>query len=55
MFLNHNISDLNFDTPFKYASSFLSILLLILLAIAIGIETLLIRANQGKYKLAEFQ
>jgi hypothetical protein len=49
-----NISDLNFETPFKYASSVLSIVVLVILAIAIGIEIYLIRANQGGLKLEEF-
>ena len=44
-----NISDLNFDTPFKYASSVLSIVVLVTHAIAIGIELYIIRANQEKY------
>jgi hypothetical protein len=49
-----NINDLNFDTPFKYASSVLSIVALVLLAIATGIEIYVIRANQEKYQLEEF-
>ena len=49
-----NISDLNFDTPFKFASSFLSIKALVLLKIATGIEILVIRAHKGNYQLEEF-
>jgi hypothetical protein len=33
-----NISDINFDTPFKFASSVLSIVALVALTIATGIE-----------------
>ena len=44
-----NISDLNYDSPFKYASSILSIVVLVLLAVAFAIEINLIRANQGRY------
>ena len=50
-----NISDLNFDTSFKYASSVLSIVALVLLAIATGIEIKVIRANQGRYQFEEFK
>jgi hypothetical protein len=49
-----NSSDLNFDTPFKYASSVLSIVVLVILAIATGTEIYLIRANQGGLQLEEF-
>jgi len=40
-----NISDLNFDTTFKYASSVLSIVALVGLAIATCIEINLIRTH----------
>jgi hypothetical protein len=50
-----NISDLNFDTPFKYASSVLSIVVLVLLAIATGFEIYVIRTNKGRYQLEEFE
>ena len=46
-----NISDLNFDTPFKFASSVLSIVALVVLAIAAGVEILVIRAHKGNYQL----
>jgi hypothetical protein len=49
-----NINELNFGTPFKYASSILSIVILVVLAIAIGIEIYLIRAHNGRYQLEEF-
>jgi hypothetical protein len=50
-----NISDLNFDTPFKYSSSVLSVEVLALIAIAIGMEIHVIHANQGRYQLKEFK
>ena len=49
-----NMTDLNFDSPFKYASSVLSILALLFLAIATGIEIYVIHAHQGRYHLEEF-
>ena len=50
-----NISDLNYDTPFKYASSVLSIVILVILAIAIGFEIYMIHTYKGRYHLEEFQ
>lgn len=49
-----NISDLNFDSPLKYSSSFLSIVVLATLALATCIEIYVIRAYIGKYQLEEF-
>jgi hypothetical protein len=49
-----NISDLNFDTPFKFASSFLSIVILVVLALATGIEIYVIHANKGNYQFEDF-
>ena len=49
-----NINELNFDTPFKFASSVLSIVILVVLAIALCIEIYLIRAHNGRYQLEEF-
>jgi hypothetical protein len=49
-----NISDLCFDTPFKSASSILSIVALALLFIATVIEIFVIRAHKGNYQLEEF-
>jgi hypothetical protein len=49
-----NISDLNFDSPIKYASSILSIVALVLLAITTGIEIYVIRSHEGRYQLEEF-
>jgi hypothetical protein len=50
-----NISDLNYETPFKYASSVLSIVILVFLAIATGFEIYVIRAHKGRYHLEEFK
>jgi len=50
-----NITDLNYDTPFKYAFSVLSIVILVLLAIAIGFEIYVIHAYKGRYQLEEFK
>ena len=50
-----NISDLNFDTPFKKASSVLSILILLILAIATAFEIHVIRTHKGIYDLEEFK
>jgi hypothetical protein len=49
-----NINELNFDTPFKFASSVLSIVVLVVLAIAVGLEIYVIRAHKGRYQLEEF-
>ena len=50
-----NISDLNYDGPFKYASSVLSIMMIVILAIAIGFEINVIRTYKGGYHLEEFK
>ena len=50
-----NISDLNYETPFKYASSVLSIVIFLMLAITTAIETYLIRTHKGRYQLEEFK
>ena len=50
-----NIYDLNYDEPIKYASSFLSIMILVILAIAVGLEIFVIRINKGRYHLEEFK
>jgi hypothetical protein len=50
-----NISDLNFDEPFKFASSVLSIVIIVILALAIGLEIYVIHANKGRYQLEEFK
>ena len=49
-----NINELNFDTPFKYASSVLSIVVLVVLGLVISFEIYLIRAHNGRYQLEEF-
>jgi hypothetical protein len=49
-----NISDINLDTPFKFASSVLSIVALVMLAIATSIEIYVIRTHKGNYELEEF-
>ena len=49
-----NISDLNFDEPIKYASSFLSIVILVIIAIAISLEIYVICINKESYHLEEF-
>ena len=50
-----NISDLIYDTPLKYASSVLSILILVILASATGFEIYVIRSFKGKYHLKVFK
>ena len=49
-----NISDLNFETLFKFASSVLSIVALVGLATATSFEIYVIRAQKGRYQLDEF-
>jgi hypothetical protein len=49
-----NISDVNFETPFKFASSVLSIVALVMVAIATCIEIYVIRAHLGSYNLEDF-
>jgi hypothetical protein len=50
-----NISDLNYNDPIKYASSVLSIVIPVILAIAVGLEIYVIRINKGSYHLEEFK
>jgi hypothetical protein len=50
-----NISDLNYDGPFKYASSVLSFMMIVILVIAIGFEINVIRIHKGGYHLEEFK
>jgi hypothetical protein len=50
-----NISDLNFDTSFKNASSILSTVILVILAIATGFEIYVIRKYKERYHLEEFK
>jgi hypothetical protein len=50
-----NITDLNFDSPFKYASSILSIMILIICALATGFEIYVIKKHKGRYQLEEFE
>ena len=50
-----NITDLNFDTIFKYASSVLSIMILIICALATGFEIYVINKHYGRYQLEEFE
>jgi hypothetical protein len=49
-----NISEINFESPLKYASSVLSIVILVVLSIATVIEIYVIRAHLGRYHLEEF-
>jgi hypothetical protein len=49
-----NISDLNLETRFQYASSLLSVWAMGAVVIAIGIEVYAIRAHKGNYALEEF-
>ena len=49
-----NISNLTFDSAFSYASSVLSIIILVLIAIAIVLEIYVIHQNKGGYQLEEF-
>jgi hypothetical protein len=49
-----NISDINLETRFQYASSALSVWAMGAVAIAIGIEVYAIRADKGNYHLKEF-
>jgi hypothetical protein len=50
-----NISDVNFDSPFKYASSVLSIVILVMLSLAIGFEMNVIHKHKGRYHLEDFK
>jgi hypothetical protein len=50
-----NVGDLNFETPFKTASSVLSIVVLVVLATATGLEIYVIHAHKGRYQLEEFK
>ena len=50
-----NISDLNYETPIKYASSILSMVILVIIALATSIEIYVIRTHKGRYQLEEFK
>jgi hypothetical protein len=50
-----NISDLTYDLPIKYASSVISLVLLVTISIAIGIEIYVIRTKIGRYEQEEFK
>jgi hypothetical protein len=49
-----NISSLSYDTPLNSASSVLSIIILVILALAIALETYMMHTNQGSYELSDF-
>jgi magnesium-transporting ATPase (P-type) len=49
-----NISSLNYDTQLFTASSFLSIIILVFLALAIALETYVIYKYHGRYELPDF-
>jgi len=49
-----NISEINFDSPLKYASSVLSIVILVVISIATAIEIYVIRVHLGRYHLEDF-
>ena len=49
-----NISDLNLETRFQYASSALSVWAMTAVALAIGLEVYAIREHKEKYHLEEF-
>jgi hypothetical protein len=50
-----NIGHLKYDTPLKYASSVLSIAILVILAISKGFEIYVIHKHKEKYHLEEFK
>jgi hypothetical protein len=50
-----NISELNYEVPIKYDSSVLSIVLLVVLAIAIVLEIYVISEYKGRYDQKEFK
>jgi hypothetical protein len=50
-----NISNLNFDSPLSYASSVLSIIILVFIAIAIILEIYVIYQHKGRYHLEDFK
>jgi hypothetical protein len=45
-----NISDLNYDMPILYASSVISLTIILTVAIVTGIEIYVIRAIKGIYQ-----
>ena len=47
-----NISSLSFDTPLTYASSVISIIILVFLAIALVFETYVIHQHRGSYQVS---
>ena len=50
-----NITDLKYDEPIKFASSVLSIVILVIIAIAIGLEIYVICINKERYHLETFK
>jgi hypothetical protein len=50
-----NISELNYETPSKYDSSVLSIVLFVMLAVAIVLEIYVISEHKGRYHQKEFK
>jgi hypothetical protein len=47
-----NISSLAFDTPLTYASSVISIIILVFLVIAVVLETYVIHQHRGSYQVS---
>ena len=45
-----NISQLDYDTPIKYASSVISIVMIVLLVIALRLEIKVIHKHHGDYE-----
>jgi hypothetical protein len=45
-----NISQLDYDTPIKYASSVISIVMIVLLVIALMLEIKVIHKHHGDYE-----
>jgi hypothetical protein len=50
-----NLNNLTYDTSLSHASSILSIIILVCIAIAIVLETYVIRKYKGRYELEEFK
>ena len=50
-----NLNNLSYETPLSNASSVLSFIILVCIAVAIVLETHVIRKNKGKYHLEEFK
>jgi hypothetical protein len=49
-----NISNIILDTPFKFASFVLSIVVLVMLFISTGIEIYVVRTHKGNYQHEKF-